>query len=49
VDGKRYQECSSAFTKRFSPGKHKVRIRATSRVGVPEKKPAKVTFRILGG
>ncbi|MBJ7358667.1 hypothetical protein [Nocardioides sp.] len=46
VDDKPYKTCSSAFTKRFSLGKHTVRIRATSRVGVPEKKPAKVTFRI---
>jgi hypothetical protein len=48
VDDKRYKKCSSAFTKRFSLGKHTVRIRATSQVGVPEKKPAKVTFRITG-
>ena len=46
VDDKAFKACTSAFTKRFAPGEHTVRIRATSRVGVPEKKPAKVTFRI---
>lgn len=46
VDDKPFKPCTSAFSKRFSLGKHTVLIRATSRVGVPERKPAKVTFRI---
>jgi hypothetical protein len=45
VDGKPAKPCSSPFRKRYSLGKHKVRITATSPAGIVEAKPATVKFR----
>jgi hypothetical protein len=46
VDGKKFKPCSSPFDKRLGLGRHKVKILATSGVGIVEAKPAVVKFRI---
>jgi hypothetical protein len=46
VDGKKFKSCSSPFVKRLGFGNHKVKIQATSAVGIVEAQPAKVKFRI---
>jgi hypothetical protein len=46
LDGKKYRACSSPFDKRLGFGNHKVKIQATSSVGIVEAKAATVKFRI---
>jgi hypothetical protein len=46
IDGKRFKPCSSPFDKRLGLGHHKVKIQATSALGIVEAKPATVKFRI---
>lgn len=46
VDGKAAQPCTSPFKKRFSLGRHKVVITATSPFGITDPKPLKVKLRL---
>jgi hypothetical protein len=46
IDGKRFKPCLSPFAKRLGFGHHKVKILATSAVGIVEARPAAVKFRI---
>jgi hypothetical protein len=47
LDGhKKWKKCKSPFKRRLGVGKHQLRVRAVSPVGVPDPKPAKVKFTI---
>jgi hypothetical protein len=48
IDGKAPKPCTSPLRKRYSIGKHKLAVTATSPLGVVEVAPAKVKFRRIG-
>ena len=44
-DGRTFRPCTSPFSKRFGPGRHKVKIEAVSPAGIVDPTPARVKFR----
>jgi hypothetical protein len=47
LDGhKKWKKCKSPFKRRLGVGKHELRVRAVSPLGIPDTKPAKVKFTI---
>jgi hypothetical protein len=47
LDEGTWRKCRSPYRKTLSVGRHVLKIRATSKFGIVEKKPAKVTFTIV--
>jgi hypothetical protein len=48
LDGhKKWKKCKSPFKRRLGVGKHELRVRAVTAVGIPDPRPAKARFTIV--